>query len=50
MLLATPSAHAAWPAAVIGMSPIRKVGALPRRARREQSERAVRGNEHVAAL
>src|SRR5215470_5307778 len=30
MLLATPSAHDAWPAAVTGISPIRVAGELPR--------------------
>ena len=48
MLLATPSAQEACPAAVMGMSPIRKAGEPPRRGRGgEQLEGAPLGHEEV---
>ena len=48
MLLATPRAHEAWPAAVIGMSPIRKAGGrAPLRGAGEQLEGPGLGDEDV---
>jgi hypothetical protein len=37
--LATPRAQDAWPAAVMGMSPIRKAGETPRRGVRVNSSK-----------
>ena len=39
MLLATPRAHEACPAAVIGISPIRNAGEPPRRGVRQNSSK-----------